>query len=86
MDLIQGVTEVNIIKEQEYTQIVLFMKEKGAIRGILEPTLKLNQFKLQGNNEVFVQELITEKGREHIKKLYQLSPGKALEANPGHLL
>lgn len=77
---IMGIREVNVDLDhhlsQHFSDLVLYTKTLGTIRGIFDPLNKLTQYKLD-TNEIYVQEVLTSRGREYIKLMYQHNPHMA---------
>ena len=55
---------------QKFTELILYTQDQGIVRGVFDPACKLTQYKLFGN-EIFAQEVLTDRGREYIRLLYQ---------------
>lgn len=72
-----AIPEVNIDLEhhstQHFTDLVLYSKQLGSVRGIFDPINKFTQYKLV-TNEIHAQEILTSRGREYIKLMYQHNP------------
>jgi hypothetical protein len=70
---IMGIKEVNVDLDQHLTQhfsdLVLYTKTLGTVRGIFDPLNKLTQYKL-ATNEIYVQEVLTSRGRDYMKLMY----------------
>ena len=55
---------------QKFTDLILYSQDHGVVRGVFDPDCKLNQYKLLGN-DLYAQEVLTDRGREYIKLMYQ---------------
>lgn len=74
---IMKIKEVNVDLDhhlsQHFSDLVLYSKTLGTVRGIFDPMNKLTQYKLL-TNEIHAQEVLTMRGREYIKLMYQHNP------------
>ena len=74
---IMGIKEVNIDLDhhvsQHFSDLVLYTKTVGTVRGVFDPLNKLTQYKLH-TNEIHAQEVLTMRGREYIKLMYLHNP------------
>ena len=72
-----AIPEVNIdidhLQHQHLIDLVLFSKDLGTVRGIFDPVNKMTQYKLI-TNEIHCQEVLTMRGRDYIKLMYQHNP------------
>ncbi len=50
----------------EYSELVIYSKNQGTVRGIFDPNNKFTQYKLV-NNEIYAQEVLTNNGKEFLK-------------------
>lgn len=81
---IMKIKEVNVDVEhhlsQRFSELVLYSKALGTVRGIFDPMNTLTQYKLL-TNEIHAQEVLTMRGREYIKLMYRHNPHVASMAS-----
>jgi len=72
-----AIKEVNINLDhhnlQHFSDLVLYTKTLGTVRGVFDPVNILPRYKLQ-TNEIHAHEVLTTRGREYIKLMYQHNP------------
>lgn len=55
---------------QGFSDLVLYCKQLGTVRGIFDPANKLTQYKLI-TNEIHAQECLTPRGKEYVMQMWQ---------------
>lgn len=55
---------------QGFTTLLLYNKNLGTVRGILDPEKKLTNYKMI-TNEIHAQEVLTPRGKEYVIQMYQ---------------
>lgn len=61
------------LTRQQFSELILYSKTVGTVRGVFEPSNRLTQYKLI-TNEIHAQEVLTSRGKDYIKLIYQHNP------------
>lgn len=67
-----SIREVNIESKTGRTELVLFSKNQGVVRGIFDQKNKLNNYKMI-SNEIYACEILSSEGRKYIQNKYSQS-------------
>lgn len=76
---IMNIREVNIDSKSGNTELVLFSKNGGAVRGVFDKKNKVNNYKI--SNEIYAYEVLSLEGRKFIEKRFRSTPGLNEEMN-----
>ena len=67
-----SIREVNIESKTGRTELVLFSKNQGVVRGIFDQKNKLNNYKMI-SNEIYACEILSSESRKYIQNKYSQS-------------